>query len=1067
MTCRIAGLLLLTTLTWAGEAVPATRSEAQVLGAALALVDVPALRRAVDHLATTAPERCAALRDGWRTELDRVAAELEVLRRDCAAGKAAALARAREVQALKRAILFSDPLLDGLEILAVRRHLTRNGLGMPANWEGNSSLPRHGWDDALMRLTLTAETKATTVFKPEKGAFVGDVKLHWDATRVLFAMPGANGRFQVHELALADGAQPKELPFINEPDVDNYDACWLPDGDLLFVSTATMTGVHCVRGGSHIGNLFRWNRASGAIRRLTVDQEHNWTPVVLHDGRIMYQRWEYSDIPHFASRLLFVMNPDGTGQNEHYGSNSYWPNSIFYAQPVPGHQTLIAGIVGGHHGVPRMGELVLFDPAKGRHETSGVVQRIPGFGKPVEATVLDHLVDRSWPKFLHPCPLGAHLHLVAMQPHAQAAWGIYLADTHDNLLLLQDEPGCAWLEPVALRARPVPPVIPSRVPEKDAPTTATVAIADIYRGAPMAGVPRGTVKRLRIFTYHFAYRGMGGQIDRVGTDGPWDIKAVLGTVPVEEDGSAHFTVPANTPFAMQPLDADDRAVALMRSWTTAMPGEVVSCVGCHESRNTAPLPRAPLANTRAPSPLTPWYGPVRGFSFAREVQPVLDRHCVSCHSGKADGAAPDFTDRPPVPVACRSRTYADNSVFPPSYHELRRWIRTATIEKDLHVTMPYDVHASTSILVQMLEAGHHGVRLDREDWDRLATWIDLNAPAQGTWTAIAGPKRTDAQRQRRVEMLKRYANRTDDLEVIPPAPAPRPAVAPAPVPPIPAVPTDPPGWPLASEQAKALQAQHGSTTRVLDLGGGVAMELVWIPAGTGRLGGTGPMEAPPRIATIAKGFWLGRTEVTNAQFARFDPAHDSGRDHRDFLQFSDEERGRFLNQPQQPVCRVPPGQAAAFCRWLSQRAGFAVTLPDEDRWEWACRADAATPWHWGPGGFTAHANLADASFQQVSTFQPWKLPSEAIPIWRIADAGQDDRHVVSAPVGTFAANAWGLVDMHGNVREWTASRDDRGRIIARGGSWSDRPDRATAAHRVAYQPWQGVFDVGFRVMGTD
>ena len=127
-------------------------------------------------------------------------------------------------------------------------------------------------------------------------------------------------------------------------------------------------------------------------------------------------------------------------------------------------------------------------------------------------------------------------------------------------------------------------------------------------------MPRGTVKRLRIYEPHYAYPGMGGHI-HIGIDGPWDVHRILGTVPVESDGSASFTVPANTPLAVQPLDEQGRALQLMRSWFTAMPGEIVSCVGCHESQNTAPPPKPTMAMRRKPSAIAPWHGPARGFSF--------------------------------------------------------------------------------------------------------------------------------------------------------------------------------------------------------------------------------------------------------------------------------------------------------------------------------------------------------------------------------------------------------------------------------------------------------------------
>ena len=181
----------------------------------------------------------------------------------------------------------------------------------------------------------------------------------------------------------SDGSGLRQVTPGDEPDVDNYDPCYLPDGRIMFCSTRCFHGVPCVGGGNTVANLFRMNADGTDIRQLCFDQDHDWCPTVLNNGRVLYSRWEYSDSPHYFTRLLFHMNPDGTNQSEYYGSNSMWPNSIFYARPLPGHPTKVVAVISGHHGVPRMGELVVFDPAHGRHEAGGAVQRIPGRGRRV------------------------------------------------------------------------------------------------------------------------------------------------------------------------------------------------------------------------------------------------------------------------------------------------------------------------------------------------------------------------------------------------------------------------------------------------------------------------------------------------------------------------------------------------------------------------------------------------------------------------------------------------------------------------------------------------------------
>lgn len=176
-----------------------------------------------------------------------------------------------------------------------------------------------------------------------------------------------------------------------------------------------------------------------------------------------------------------------------------------------------------------------------------------------------------------------------MKAAPNSLWGIYLVDTFDNITLIAEEEGTAYLSPIIVEKRQAPPVMPGMVvPEsKDA----TIFIQDIYTGGGLKDIPRGSVKRLRIGTYDFSPWRQGGLLGTIGMDGPWDIKRIVGEVGIEEDGSAMFKVPANTPLFIQPLDAEGKALQVMRSWFTAMPGEVLSCIGCHEDRNMIVMPR--------------------------------------------------------------------------------------------------------------------------------------------------------------------------------------------------------------------------------------------------------------------------------------------------------------------------------------------------------------------------------------------------------------------------------------------------------------------------------------------
>jgi formylglycine-generating enzyme required for sulfatase activity len=511
-----------------------------------------------------------------------------------------------------------------------------------------------------------------------------------------------------------------------------------------------------------------------------------------------------------------------------------------------------------------------------------------------------------------------------------------------------------------------------------------------------------------------------------------------------------------------------------------------------EPQNVSPPSRATLAGAKPPSEIEPWHGPERGFAFAREVQPVLDAYCVGCHDGRArpDGtAAADLRGTEMITDWTSDIAgHADRSVggkFSAAYAELHRFVRRPGIESDIHLLAPMEFHAEATELVQILRKGHYGVTLDAEAWDRIVTWIDLNAPYHGTWTEIAGEGAVKHAAARRRELLKRYAGVDEDPEAIPAAarltpPAPSPPVLQAPAQAPPAC----PGWPFDAAEAQRRQGPKDQAVRTIDLGEGVTLDLVRIPAGEFIMGDPGgpPDERPASRVRIGRPFWLGRCEVTNEQFARLDPLHDSHVETMHGYQFG--MRGYPVNRVRQPAVRVSWNAAMAFCRRLSEKTGRRFTLPTEAQWEWAARAGAATPVPWGDlaADFSKHANLGDARLREfaLDTY----INVHVIPKpnkyddWVPKDGRFDDGGFVSVDVGGYRPNAWGLHDMHGNVGEWTRSlhrpypyREDGrsevaapGRRVARGGSWYERPKRCTSSFRLAYAPYQPVFNVGLRVL---
>ncbi|MBN1417536.1 MAG: SUMF1/EgtB/PvdO family nonheme iron enzyme [Planctomycetes bacterium] len=1026
---------------------------------------------------------------------------------------------AADVAKLAREALLANPLLTFDRLLVIRRRERRPGLpanglhiGMPSNHECNSSLPRDGWENEIAILSLARpDAPLETLYRPPDSGYVGEMDLRWDADRILFTRSDAES-WKIWEIR-TDGSGLRQVSTM-PGDVDCMDPCYLPGGGIVFGSTASYQSVPCWHGLRWVTNLYRMDvgevdaggregeergggEGEGAerdgtaadVRQLCFDQDHDFHPAVLPDGRILFNRWDYTGPSHIFLRELMVMNPDGTGQRAVYGSNSWFPNSLYFSRPLPGETGRFISILSGYHGVHRMGQLVIIDADRGWEEAAGIVRRISGRGDPIIPKVRDNLVDADWPKFLHPFPLSETYFVVACQPTPRSPWGIYLADVFDNLVLVREEPGWALLEPVPLAPVPRPPVIPDRTdPARD---DAVVYLHDVHAGPGLAGMPRGSVTRLRIIAYHFGYRGLAGP-DKIGYGGPWEAMRIIGTVPLDPDGSACFRVPAKTPLAVQALDAEGKAVQLMRSWFTAQPGEVLACVGCHERPADGPAVTPARAARRPPREIDPWYGSARGFDFAREVEPVLEVHCANCHDGAR--ARPDL--RPERRVEgyaghkisdmgierMHPRMRADTHGilrYTPAYEALLPYIRRVNIEDDVSLLVPGEYHVHTSPLIQMLRKGHGGIRLGTEAWDRIVTWIDLNTPCHGTWGEVYPIP--DGAGERRMELRRLYGGPADDPETVPASGAVRYEAEAgggiAPVPTEMAPPADPPAPEAWTPRAKRI-----------DLGGGVGMDLVLIPAGAFTMGDPRgePDERPLARVAIARPFWMGACEVSNEQLRRFDPEHDS---HRYVKRHGrDDDDGLPLDDPRRPAVRVSWERAMAFCRWLSASTSLRFRLPTEAEWEWACRAGAATPLAYGEveADFSPWANVADRAFtrghakdgrQVTGGLEHLVLEGAAL-----ADARFDDGAIATAPIGSFRANAWGLHDMHGNAAEWTASayapypyRDGDGRNdvsaagaarprAVRGGSFFDPPARCRSAFRLDYPPWQRVFNVGFRVV---
>lgn len=1005
-------------------------------------------------------------------------------------GDEAVLVNAEKAVANKRAILLANPLLNGDKILTVRYQLGNRDrramapeLGTQSNnWSNQESARRKGFNADIVELSnLRDEVQIRTIYKPDNTSSIADLKLHWDGDRAMFTQTMSDNRWNVFEVKLNNG-DCKKLIDNPEPDLEFYDGTYLPDGRIIANSNIGYQGVPCVNGSDPVGNMVLYTPQSKNLRRLTFDQDANWNPVIMNNGRVMYTRWEYTDLTHYYTRIVMNMNPDGTEQKALYGSGSMFPNSTFDVQPLPGYASAFVGIISGHHGVARSGRLILFDPAKARKGAAGMLQEIPHRNRPIVEEVKDRLVDGVWPQFIKPSPLNDTYFLVAAKLDKNDLWGIYLVDKFDNVTCLHKMEGEGYISPIAVRKTVTPPAIPDRVKLDD--KQATVFIQDIYEGEGLKGIPRGTVKSLRLHAYEYAYVQTQSDHNWHGIQSGWDIKRMLGTVPVEEDGSVIFKIPANTPVSIQPLDKDGVAVQWMRSWLTGQPGEIVSCVGCHEDQNQIVIPKRVIASQKAPHALTPPEGGTRSFTFDLEVQPILDRACIACHNG--EGKAFDLRGGK-----------KDGKGYGTSYLNLHPYVHRQGGEGDMVVLYPYEYHPNTSELVRLLKKGHYNVQLTDAEWRKIYNWIDYNAPDKGYFNANvlkSFPYQGYDQIERRKQLTDKYAGGAgvdwkkeiadyaaqlkNKGEIKP--------VMPKKVSPVKEKVLKVKGWPFAPDRVKEMLADEKETVKVLEIAPGVQMTFVRIPAGELVMGSYHgePDTYPTTKVKIDKAFWMGELEVTNQQYNTIFPQHDS--------RYVDQQwkdhvvPGYPANKPEQPVIRVSYNDAMEYCKILSQKTGLNITLPTEAQWEWACRGGSDEDFWFGNlnADFGKKDNLADVTTnkfavsgvdpQPMSPESPWYKYYTFLP----KAANVDDGSLVQVGGKKYEANPFGLYCMHGNVAEWTRSdyvpypyKENPKKVseykVVRGGSYIERPKYSTAYSRKGFYPYQCVFNVGFRVIIED
>ena len=645
---------------------------------------------------------------------------------------------------LQREALVANPLVSGRPILYVARRqykpdhhntetMFQSGEINTASFEGGGALRAITLVPKLNLGTSSARGGETRVLLDVPKGIARDPEVYFDGKKAIFSMrESIEDDYHIYEIN-ADGTGLRQITFAKG--VTDIDPLYLPDDGIVFSSTREPKYCMCNR---HIMcNLFRMESDGANIHQIGKSTLFEGHGALMPDGRILYSRWEYVDRNFGDAQGLWTAFPDGTGHAVYWGNNTQSPGAVLNARVIPGAEQAIC-VFGSCHDRP-WGALAIIDRRLGLDGASQGV-RSASVVRTWPPDAINLVGEGDWdkfnfdtfksvtPRYEDPFPLSEKYFLCSRTTGVGEVMGIYLIDVFGNEIQLHAEGdteaamGC--YDPMPLASQPRPGAIPPRRDFEN--RDGFFYVADVYRGTHMKGVERGAVKYLRVvaspekrFWTHPPWEGQGQEAPAMNWH-DFNNKLILGTVPVEEDGSAYFAVPSDTFVYFQLLDKNGMMIQSMRSGATVQSGEKQGCVGCHEERRTAPPTAAGgtvAALRQPPKTLANWYGPARAFSYMREVQPVFDRHCVRCHDYGTDGGK--------ILNLAGDR----DVVFNTSYNELwRKKFITVIGAGPAQIQQAYTWGSHASKLVKALRRHLDDKTLDKEGFDRVVTWIDINAP---------------------------------------------------------------------------------------------------------------------------------------------------------------------------------------------------------------------------------------------------------------------------------------------------------------------------------------------------
>ncbi|MCP4853105.1 MAG: hypothetical protein GY903_01250 [Fuerstiella sp.] len=638
----------------------------------------------------------------WELEFpDREAADAiaEVKQKAAAAGDAAAAVARKDAARALREI--------GVEeiVFALRQP------GKDGHWYANfgyyaddEERLTYGDGGKLCRLDL-ATGKVTAIIDDPAGA-VRDPVVHYDGQKILFSYRrSGEENYHLHEINL-DGSNLRQLT--DGPD-DDIEPCYLPDGKIVFVSSRCNRWVNCWL--TKVAVLHRCDADGTNIRAISANLEHDNTPWALPDGRILYQRWEYVDRSQVDYHHLWTTNPDGTQQMVFYG-NMHPGTLMIDAKPIPESNKVVAIFSPGHGRKEHDGFITIVDPQKGPDQLDAARK------------VTDSSDYRDPWAFSEDLIIAAQgQRIVLLDGRQDSTSEIYRLNAAEVAAGFQ----CHEPRPVIRRQRER--TLAEDVDEEQA--TGKIVLVDVYRGRNMASVERGEIKELLVVESLPKPINFTGGMDPLTYGGSFTLERVLGKIPVEEDGSAYAELPAMRALFLVALDENEVAVKRMQSFLTVQPGEVTSCVGCHDKRTeTVQPPGVLLALKRPASRIEPIKDCPDVFDFPRDIQPILTTLCADCHGYEQ-------TERG-GPYAGKVILEGDHGpMFSHAYFTMT--VQQLFTDNRNQARSNYSARAlgsGASRILKMLDGSHYGVQATDLQKRYLRLWADVGAPYPGTYSAL-------------------------------------------------------------------------------------------------------------------------------------------------------------------------------------------------------------------------------------------------------------------------------------------------------------------------------------------